>query len=282
MEMFSRATVRDRLDLLHAVNATYEKRYDELVDTISKEMGAPRWLSKAAQAATGLAHLNEAAKVLEGYPFGESRGSTRIVREPIGVCGLITPWNWPIIQIMCKVAPALAAGCTMVLKPSEIAPLNALLLAEIFEKAGVPNGVFNLVNGDGPTVGQALAAHPQIDLISFTGSTRAGVQVAKTGADTVKRVLQELGGKSPNILLDDVDVEHSVPGAVMGCFLNSGQCCTAPTRLLVPAVMPASRSMATSRNIKGPNRPRVGPDAAGSFLAAMSAATCSADCPTRV
>jgi len=164
----------------------------------------------------------------------ENRGSTRIIREPIGVCGFITPWNWPVNQIACKVAPALAAGCTMVLKPTEIAPLNAILFTQILHDAGVPAGVFNLVNGEGPTVGAAIAAHPGVDMVSFTGSTRAGTQVAKAAADTVKRVAQELGGKSPNIILDDADLKRAVVGGVRSCFTNSGQSCNAPTRMLVP------------------------------------------------
>src|SRR2546430_5555814 len=173
-------------------------------------MGAPMWLAKAAQAPSGLAHLAQALEVLRGYAFVENKGKTRLLKEPVGVCGFITPWNWPVNQIMCKVAPALAAGCTMVLKPSEIAPLSAIVVANILHEAGVPAGVFNLVNGDGPTVGTAMSAHPGIDMMSFTGSTRAGVQVAKTAADTVKRVAQELGGKSANIILEDADLEKSV------------------------------------------------------------------------
>ena len=197
-------------------------------------MGAPLWLAKAAQAPMGLTHFAEMIKVLENYPFEEQRGTTRIRREPIGVCGLITPWNWPINQIACKVAPALAAGCTMVLKPTEIAPLNAILFAEILHDAGVPAGVFNLVNGDGPTVGQAIAEHPGVDMVSFTGSTRAGIEVARAAAPTVKRVAQELGGKSANIILDDADFAAAVGGGTMGCAMNSGQSCNAPTRMLVP------------------------------------------------
>jgi aldehyde dehydrogenase (NAD+) len=233
-DSFSRTSREERLALLQAISAAYQKRYADVADTISKEMGAPMWLSKAAQAATGLGHLAQTIQVLQGYEFEEMRGTTRIVREPIGVCGFITPWNWPVNQIMCKVAPALAAGCTMVLKPSEIAPLNAMLVADIFHEAGVPAGVFNLVNGDGPTVGQAIASHPDVDLVSFTGSTRAGIAVAKAAADTVKRVTQELGGKSANVLLDDVDLEAAVAAGVTGCVLNSGQSCNAPTRMLVP------------------------------------------------
>src|SRR5258705_5825836 len=197
-------------------------------------MGAPLWLAKAAQAATGLGHFAQMIAVLEKYPFEEQRGTTRIRREPIGVCGLITPWNWPINQIACKVAPAPAAGCTMVLKPTEIAPLNAILFTEILHSAGVPAGVFNLVNGDGPTVGQAISEHPGIDMVSFTGSTRAGVEVARAAAPTVKRVAQELGGKSANIILDDADFAAAVGGGTMGCAMNSGQSCNAPTRMLVP------------------------------------------------
>jgi aldehyde dehydrogenase (NAD+) len=214
-------------------------------------MGAPLWLSRAAQAATGLGHLTQTMQVLESYPFEETRGTTRIVREPIGVCGFITPWNWPVNQIMCKVAPALAAGCTMVLKPSEIAPLNAMLVAEVFHEAGVPAGVFNLVNGDGPGVGQAIASHPDVDLVSFTGSTRAGIAVAKAAADTVKRVTQELGGKSANILLDDVDLDAAVSAGVMACVLNSGQSCNAPTRMLVPQALQARALEIARRTAEG-------------------------------
>jgi len=234
-ESFSQTSREERLALLRRIVVAYQKRYAELAKTISREMGAPLWLSNAAQAATGIGHLNEAIKILESYEFEELRGSTMIRREPIGVCGLITPWNWPLNQIMCKVAPALAAGCTVVLKPTELAPLNALLLAEVFHEAAVPAGVFNLVNGDGPTVGQAIASHPGVDMVSFTGSTRAGILVAKAAADTVKRVTQELGGKSANVILDDADLAAAVGGGMMGCALNSGQSCNAPTRMLVPA-----------------------------------------------
>jgi aldehyde dehydrogenase (NAD+) len=234
-ETYSQTSREDRLALLRKIAASYQKRYADLAKTISQEMGAPFWLSNAAQAATGLGHLNEMIKILENYRFEDLRGTTMIRREPIGVCGFITPWNWPVNQIMCKVAPALAAGCTMVLKPTEVAPLNALIIAEIFADAGVPAGVFNLVNGDGPTVGQAIASHPGIDMVSFTGSTRAGILVAKAAADTVKRVTQELGGKSANVILDDADLAAAVGGGMMGCAMNSGQSCNAPTRMLVPA-----------------------------------------------
>jgi aldehyde dehydrogenase (NAD+) len=174
-------------------------------------------------------------RILKEYKFEETRGSIAIVHEPVGVVGMITPWNWPINQITCKVAPALAAGCTMILKPSEIAPMSALLFAEIADEAGVPAGVFNLVNGDGPTVGEAMSAHPGIDMMSFTGSTRAGIAVAKAAADSVKRVSQELGGKSANIVLDDADLQRAVSQGVSSCFMNSGQSCNAPTRMFVPA-----------------------------------------------
>jgi len=234
-ESYSRTSRQERIELLRRIATAYQARYEELAETISREMGAPIWLSKAAQAATGLMHLNQTIGILERFEFEEQRGTTRIVKEPVGVCALITPWNWPVNQIMCKVVPALAAGCTVVLKPSEVAPLNAMILAEIFHAAEVPPGVFNLVNGDGPTVGEALASHPGIDMVSFTGSTRAGIQVAKAAAPTVKRVAQELGGKSANIVLDDADLAKAVAAGVTGCFLNSGQSCNAPTRMFVPA-----------------------------------------------
>jgi aldehyde dehydrogenase (NAD+) len=233
-ETFSRTTKEERMELLQKVMAAYQKRYDEIVETISKEMGAPQWLSKAAQAATGMGHLAETLKILKDYQFEEVRGTTAIVREPVGVCGLITPWNWPINQITCKVVPALAAGCTMVLKPSEVAPMSGMLFADILHEAGVPAGVFNLVNGDGPTVGEAMSSHPGIDMMSFTGSTRAGIAVAKGAAETVKRVSQELGGKSANIVLDDADLQKAVASGVQSCFMNSGQSCNAPTRMFVP------------------------------------------------
>ncbi|MBL8781956.1 MAG: aldehyde dehydrogenase family protein [Alphaproteobacteria bacterium] len=233
-ETFSQTTKEERLALLTKVLEVYQRRYGEFVETISLEMGAPVWLSKAAQAATGVAHLNQTIKILKDFEFQQIKGTTGIAYEPVGVVGMITPWNWPVNQIMCKAAPALAAGCTMVLKPSEIAPLNAMLIADVFHEAGVPAGVFNLVNGDGPSVGEAMSSHPGIDMMSFTGSTRAGVAVAKAAADTVKRVTQELGGKSANIILEDADMKKAVSGGVMGCFGNSGQSCNAPTRMFVP------------------------------------------------
>jgi aldehyde dehydrogenase (NAD+) len=232
---YSRTSKEERIALLERIIEAYQARYDDIAKAISMEMGAPAYLATKAQAATGLGHLKQMIAVLKEYEFEHMQGRTRIIREPIGVCGFITPWNWPINQITCKVAPALAAGCTMVLKPSEIAPLNAIIFAEVLHAAGVPRGVFNLVNGDGPTVGQAIAAHPDVDLVSFTGSTRGGILVAKTAADTVKRVHQELGGKSANIILSDADLKKAVTDGVKSCFRNSGQSCNAPTRMFVPA-----------------------------------------------
>jgi aldehyde dehydrogenase (NAD+) len=232
---YSRASRVERLELLASIMAHYKRRSEEMAQAICQEMGAPITMARQAQVAAGLAHLMTAIEVLQHYQFDEVINKTVITREPIGVCGLITPWNWPMNQIGCKVAPALAAGCTMVLKPSEIAPLSGLLFAEILHEAGVPAGVFNLVNGEGPTVGEAMSRHPDIDMMSFTGSTRAGIQVAKAAADTVKRVAQELGGKSPNILLDDADFERAVTQGTRHCFNNAGQSCNAPTRLIVPA-----------------------------------------------
>jgi aldehyde dehydrogenase (NAD+) len=233
-ETFARTTREQRVELLERIVAEYQKHLDEIADAISREMGAPIGLAKAAQAPAGAAHLKQALAILRTFPFEESRGTTKILREPVGVVGMITPWNWPMNQIMCKVAPAIAAGCTMVLKPSEIAPVSGILAARVLDAAGVPPGVFNLVNGEGPVVGAAISAHPGIDMVSFTGSTRAGVQVARAAADSVKRVAQELGGKSPNIILDDADFPKMVKIGVRSCFTNSGQSCNAPTRMLVP------------------------------------------------
>jgi aldehyde dehydrogenase (NAD+) len=234
-ESFSQTSKEERLALMGKILEVYQSRYDEIAETISSEMGAPLWLSKAAQAATGAGHFATFMEILKNYDFVEDKGTTRLRKEPVGVCGLITPWNWPINQIACKVAPALAAGCTMILKPSEVSPLNAILFAEVLDEAGVPAGVFNLVNGDGMNVGEAMSSHPDIDMMSFTGSTRAGIAVAKASADSVKRVAQELGGKSANIILDDADFNKSVAGGVGSVFTNSGQSCNAPTRMLVPA-----------------------------------------------
>ena len=234
-DSFSQTSKEDRLSLMAKILEVYQSRYDEIAETISSEMGAPLWLSKAAQAATGAGHFATFMEILKNYDFVEDKGTTRLRKEPVGVCGLITPWNWPINQIACKVAPALAAGCTMILKPSEVSPLNAILFTEVLDEAGVPAGVFNLVNGDGMNVGEAMSSHPDIDMMSFTGSTRAGIAVAKASADSVKRVAQELGGKSANIILDDADFNKSVAGGVGSVFTNSGQSCNAPTRMLVPA-----------------------------------------------
>ncbi|HIF63131.1 MAG TPA: aldehyde dehydrogenase family protein [Deltaproteobacteria bacterium] len=234
-ETFSLTSVDERIALLEKIVAGFQARYEEFAQTISSEMGAPITLCQLAQAGAGLAHFAGMVEIAKGYAFEQQRGTTMLRKEPVGVCGLITPWNWPINQIACKVAPAIAAGCTMVLKPSELAPLNACLLAEVIHDAGVPAGVFNLVNGDGPSVGAALSAHPGIDMMSFTGSTRAGTAVAEAAAPGVKRVAQELGGKSANIVLDDADLEAAVSGGVQNCFGNSGQSCNAPTRMLVPA-----------------------------------------------
>ena len=231
---YSQTSVADRVALLERVIAEYQKRYADMAAAITEEMGAPVLLAQKAQAAMGIGHLQTALAVLRDYHFQEQRGSTLIVKEPIGVCGLITPWNWPVNQIACKVAPALATGCTMVLKPSEIAPFSAQIWTEILHAAGVPAGVFNLVNGDGPTVGAAIASHSEVDMVSFTGSTRAGIEVARNAAATVKRVHQELGGKSPNLILPDADLKRAITNGVRGVMGNSGQSCNAPTRLLVP------------------------------------------------
>jgi len=225
---------------------------------ITEEMGAPAVLSQKAQAAMGVGHLQSALGVLKNYHFQEPRGTTMIVKEPIGVCGLITPWNWPVNQIACKVAPALAVGCTMVLKPSEIAPFSAQIWTEVMHAAGVPAGVFNLVNGDGPTVGAAISSHPGVDMVSFTGSTRAGVEVARNAAPTVKRVHQELGGKSPNIILPDADIKRAVTAGVRGVMQNSGQSCNAPTRMLVPnakmaEVLAVAKEVAEATTVGAPD-----------------------------
>ena len=228
------ATSREeRRALLGRIIAGYEARIGELARAMTAEMGSPITFSNEVQTVNALANFKEIVTVLESYAFERFMGGTLIRREPIGVCGLITPWNWPLNQVTSKVAPALAAGCTVVLKPSEIAPLSAIIFTEILHDAGVPPGVFNLVNGDGPTVGEAISRHPDIDMVSFTGSTRAGILVAKAAAETVKRVAQELGGKSANIILEDADLAKAVPAGVLRCFTNTGQSCQAPTRMLV-------------------------------------------------
>jgi acyl-CoA reductase-like NAD-dependent aldehyde dehydrogenase len=231
---WSETSPDERLQLLQRIIEVYKAKSHLLAEAISSEMGAPIVLAQKAQVPAGLAHLSEAAKVLSHFRFEEQKGSTLMRKEPIGVCGLITPWNWPMNQIACKVAPALAAGCTMVLKPSELAPLSAHLFAQILDEAGVPAGVFNLVDGSGSTVGAAIASHPEVSMVSFTGSTRAGIAVASAAAPTVKRVTQELGGKSANIILDDADFDKEVKEGVRACFRNAGQSCNAPTRMLVP------------------------------------------------
>ena len=233
-DSFSQTSKQERIELLERIIASYQKFMPAIAEAVSDEMGAPTGLANAAQAPSGLGHLMTTLAVLKDFEFEEDLGSARIVREPAGVCGFITPWNWPLNQIVCKVAPAIATGCTMVLKPSEVAPNNAVLFAEVMHDAGVPAGVFNLVNGDGPMVGAALSSHPLIDMMSFTGSTRAGVEVAKAAAPTVKRVSQELGGKSANIILDDADMAKAISRDVFGLCMNSGQSCNAPTRMLVP------------------------------------------------
>jgi aldehyde dehydrogenase (NAD+) len=232
-ESYSRTSREERIALLERIIQTYDKYTEELAHALSDEMGAPLQLAMQGHAANGGLHFVAARNVLRDFEFEEALGSTQILREPIGVCGLITPWNWPLNQICCKIAPALATGCTVVLKPSELAPLNAHILGHIFAEAGVPAGVFNLVDGDGPTVGAAIARHPDIDMVSFTGSTRAGVLVAEAAAATVKRVTQELGGKSANVILDDADLDAAVKSGVSSLMLNCGQSCNAPSRMLV-------------------------------------------------
>ncbi|MHC8287296.1 aldehyde dehydrogenase family protein [Pseudomonas sp. XS1P51] len=232
-------SVAERIALLERIVTIYERRQEEFAEAMRVEMGSPITFARNGQVPRGPLHLNQLIEVLKRFRFEEPQGSTMLRFEPVGVCGLITPWNWPINQIVVKIAPALAAGCTMVLKPSEYSPLSALLFAEVLDEAGVPPGVFNLVNGDGPGVGAVIAAHPGIDMLSFTGSTRAGVLVAKSAAETVKRVAQELGGKSANILLDDVNLQDAVTRGVAACFTNSGQSCSIPTRMLIPRALMA-------------------------------------------
>ena len=232
---FQQTTKVQRIELLKNIITEYEARYNDFVQTISKEMGSPIWLSEAAQAKTGIKNIQETLDALESYEFERPEGDYTLIKEPIGVIGMITPWNWPMNQITTKVSAALAAGCTMVLKPSEISPYCAMLLAEVFDKAGVPNGVFNVVNGYGPTVGAALSEHPDVAMMSFTGSTRAGIAVAQASASSAKRVHQELGGKSSNIILDDVpDLEKSVKGGAGHCFLNSDNHVTLQQKCLFP------------------------------------------------
>lgn len=233
---FSQTSKEERIALLRRIRDIYERRYDEFVSVMTAEMGAPRDLSHGAQADVGLGHLDGMIQALEAIKLEDTYlNGDQIFREPIGVCGLITPWNWPVNQVVLKVLPALAAGCTMVLKPSEMTPIDAMLYAEVLEEAGVPAGVFNLVNGEGPVVGAALSRHPDVAMMSFTGSTRGGTAVAKDAADTVKRVALELGGKSPNLVFADADVDKAVAEGALTCFSNTGQSCDAPTRMLVEA-----------------------------------------------
>ncbi|HVM99539.1 MAG TPA: aldehyde dehydrogenase family protein [Caulobacteraceae bacterium] len=257
-ETFSKTSREDRIDLLQRILGEYQKRYGDIANAITEEMGAPASLAQRAQAAIGIAHLSAGIEVLKNFKFEEDRGPTRIVKEPIGVCGMITPWNWPINQIACKVVPAIATGCTMVLKPSEEAPFSAYIWTEVMHAAGVPAGVFNMINGTGPEVGAAISSHPGIDMVSFTGSTRAGVEVAKNAAATVKRVAQELGGKSPNIILPDADFPTAVGGGVKHVMQNSGQSCNAPTRMLVPSqrmdeAIKIAKAAAESTTVGDPN-----------------------------
>jgi aldehyde dehydrogenase (NAD+) len=262
-ESYSEASVEERLVLLRRVIEVYKSQIEDMATLISQEMGAPITLSRKAQAPAALGHLMEIVKVLEHYKFEELKGSSLMRKEPVGVCGLITPWNWPMNQVVAKVAPALAAGCTMVLKPSEFAPLSSYLFAQVLHDAGVPAGVFNLVSGDGPTVGAAIAAHPDVAMVSFTGSTRAGVAVAQAAAPTVKRVTQELGGKSANIILDDADLEKAVKQGVQECFRNTGQSCNAPTRMLIPrskmaAAVTAAKQAADATKVGDPSAEETG------------------------
>jgi aldehyde dehydrogenase (NAD+) len=257
---FSRSSKQERIELLESILAIYKRRFDEVAQVITLELGAPITMSRDAQADVGVGHLEEFLRALQALEFREEMPSgDTILREPVGVCGLITPWNWPINQIALKVLPAIAVGCTTVLKPSELTPLSAILYAEILHEAGCPKGVFNLVNGDGPAVGAALSRHPEVDMISFTGSTRAGVAVTKDAADTVKKVTLELGGKSPNIVFADSSVEEAVERGVFGCFYNTGQSCDAPSRMLVERSVYAkaleiAKSAGESQEVGDPSR----------------------------
>ena len=257
--LYSKWSVEDRVALLERIIVLYKKRYDEIAEAITREMGAPITMSKEEHAAMGTIHFQCALDVLKKFQFEKEQDGVIIRQEPIGICGLITPWNWPINQVAVKVAPALAAGCTIILKPSEIAPLDAMILAEILDEAGVPAGVFNLINGNGPDVGEAMSAHLDIHMMSFTGSTRGGVAVAKASADTVKRVTQELGGKSANIILRDTDIAKAVTIGVEYCMSNSGQSCDAPSRMLVPKesmdiAIEAARKAATNLKMGDPSK----------------------------
>ncbi|MEM7344721.1 MAG: aldehyde dehydrogenase family protein [Chloroflexota bacterium] len=255
---YSQTTIEARIALLQKIRTIYKTRYGDIAQAISMEMGAPMKLANGPQTAVGLRHLDSAVRSLNNFEFEATAGNSTIRHEPIGVCGLITPWNWPINQVVAKVAPALAAGCTMVLKPSEISPINAMIFAEVLDEAGVPPGVFNLVNGTGPEVGEAMSAHPDIDMMSFTGSARGGIAVAKGSANSVKRVCQELGGKSANIILEDADFSQAVAEGVTVLMNNSGQSCNAPSRMLVPQsrmneVIEIARDAANNVKVGDPN-----------------------------
>jgi aldehyde dehydrogenase (NAD+) len=265
-ESFSQTTKEERLALLGRVVEGYKARIGDIARAISEEMGAPISLAQTAQAGSGMGHLGATLEALKNFDLEESTGKNKVVFEPIGVVALITPWNWPMNQICAKVAPAIAAGNCVILKPSEQTPGCAHIFAEVLAAAGVPAGVFNLVQGDGPGVGEALSRHPDIDMISFTGSTRAGIQVAKNAADTVKRVHQELGGKSPNIILPGTPLDKALPGAAGGILLNSGQSCVAPTRLLVHTSQYAEaleglKAIFGSKPVDAPSKegPHIGP-----------------------
>ncbi len=257
---FTNTPPAERIALLKRIHEVYKSREDEFTEAFTAEMGAPLAFARGAQFWSGDVHIGATIEAGERFEWEHQRGNTRVVHEGIGVAGLITPWNWPMNQIACKVAPAIVAGCTMVLKPSEIAPLSGALFAEVMHEAGTPKGVFNLVNGMGPVVGARLSSHPEVDMMSFTGSARAGIQVATAAAPTIKRVAQELGGKSANIILSSADLEAAVAGGVEGCFANSGQSCDAPTRMFVPRkwhkdALDVAKSVAESMVTGDPNDP---------------------------
>lgn len=261
---WSKTTRDERLDVMRRIVEGIKQRHVELGKVITEEMGANSEFAHQVHAGVGMVHMKTAMRVLKDYAFVHERGTTKIVHEPIGVCGFITPWNYPINQIAVKVAPALATGCTMVLKPSEISPFSAVIWAEILDAAGVPPGVFNMVFGDGPVVGRAIAAHPDVDMVSFTGSTRAGIDVAQTAAKTVKRVAQELGGKSPNIILDHADFPKAVAAGVHTMMINCGQSCNSPTRMLVPRARmeeaaEIARNEVESLSVGDPRESKIGP-----------------------
>ncbi len=263
---FSAWSVTERLELLESLREEYRKRREDIAVAISTEMGAPIDMSRGSQTALGAGHIESAIRTLSGFEFERVEDGMILRHEPVGVCAMITPWNWPMNQIAVKVAPALAAGCTMVLKPSEESPLSANLFAEVVHAAGVPAGVFNMIHGYGPTVGAALASHIDIDMVTFTGSTRGGVAVARAAADTVKRVTQELGGKSANIILDDCDIAKAVADGIEYCMDNSGQSCNAPTRMLIPnrrmdEALDAARQAAANIAVDAPSKPgnHIGP-----------------------